>query len=414
MTLLSAVQSGSLSLVETALLNSTFADSDASACLFSACAGNDGAIVRLLLRHFGSASSLATAAFSGNTLLHVACAANAFDAAEALLHEPSCLVNATNTWKETPLHLAAASGHKRVVLLLLSFNSDTSARDKWARTPARVAREHGYDVGLVDSEIDPDSPSPPVSTPHPPTKQLESLTTDLMAALAKRNESNAKVTVKHMFDERIESVSTTASNVPPPPPPPPLHAPVPPPPPAPVPPPPMQSPPIRVNPRLPSQFTLPTLKPTPKPFNPPSTPLSPTTRSPHTISATTTTTTTTLKSISSQLEYPASISHLTFLLAQPAIYSPTAKDMFGFSALHKLASWNQPDLLRLLLDVVTEEDVNQKASNKDAFTPLHCALDSGAWACVDVLVENGRCDFGVVDGKGVSCTVMAFGVGYVL
>ena len=50
-------------------------------------------------------------------------------------------VNAKDRQEATPLHGAAAAGHKGIVELLLSQNADPGARDKAGRTPRAAAVE---------------------------------------------------------------------------------------------------------------------------------------------------------------------------------------------------------------------------------------------------------------------------------
>jgi ankyrin repeat protein len=46
---------------------------------------------------------------------------------------------------ETPLHLAAAFGHKDAVELLLDHGADPSVRDREGRTPAELAAARGHE-----------------------------------------------------------------------------------------------------------------------------------------------------------------------------------------------------------------------------------------------------------------------------
>ena len=49
----------------------------------------------------------------------------------------------------TPLHIAASEGNKKAVELLLSFNSNSSAKDRWGRTPKDDATSNGFDHIIV-------------------------------------------------------------------------------------------------------------------------------------------------------------------------------------------------------------------------------------------------------------------------
>ena len=62
--------------------------------------------------------------------------------------------------------------------------------------------------------------------------------------------------------------------------------------------------------------------------------------------------------LSKKIEYPGSVTAITALLADPEI-DPSGSDMFGYTALHKIASWNQPELLELLLPKLLPADISQ-------------------------------------------------------
>jgi glutaminase len=46
----------------------------------------------------------------------------------------------------TPLHLAAAEGHERIVGFLLRHGIPVDPRDRWGDTPLDEARRHGHDA----------------------------------------------------------------------------------------------------------------------------------------------------------------------------------------------------------------------------------------------------------------------------
>jgi ankyrin repeat protein len=78
------------------------------------------------------------------------------------------------------------------------------------------------------------------------------------------------------------------------------------------------------------------------------------------------------------------------------------RDMFGLTALHKVASWDKADLLHMLLlhSSTTKDIVNAQSGNKDGFTPLHMCVDSGACVAARRLLADSRVDLSATDKKG--------------
>jgi ankyrin repeat protein len=52
-------------------------------------------------------------------------------------------VNTTNNYGNTPLHVAAKSGHKEVTSLLLNFGANVITADNNVKTPLILAAENG-------------------------------------------------------------------------------------------------------------------------------------------------------------------------------------------------------------------------------------------------------------------------------
>ena len=78
----------------------------------------------------------------GSTPLHVAAMTGHKDVVELLLASKA-RVNARANVGDSPLHLAAFHGHKDVAELLLASKAKVNARDKAGLTPLRVAALHG-------------------------------------------------------------------------------------------------------------------------------------------------------------------------------------------------------------------------------------------------------------------------------
>lgn len=74
----------------------------------------------------------------GGTPLHVAAAFGHKEVAEFLLANGAD-INATMEFDVTPLHLAAGYGYKDVAELLLAKGADANARNKYGQTPLDVA-----------------------------------------------------------------------------------------------------------------------------------------------------------------------------------------------------------------------------------------------------------------------------------
>eukprot|EP00466_Bigelowiella_natans_P021259 jgi/Bigna1/145432/aug1.99_g20140 len=51
------------------------------------------------------------------------------------------ILEATNSWNERALHIAAAGGHKAVLEALVVLKADVNAVDKWGRTPLKAGKD---------------------------------------------------------------------------------------------------------------------------------------------------------------------------------------------------------------------------------------------------------------------------------
>ncbi|KAJ3135957.1 hypothetical protein HK100_002201 [Physocladia obscura] len=281
------------------------------------------------------------------------------------------LLGATNAWGETPLHCAAAVGDTKLVELLVASASASLllVGDAWGRTARQVAIEHGYLAAAACFPIPPVSttdtdgkatnettntkPSP-AAIPPPPPPPVPAFARQLMDVAAKRVPiSPESVKVKHLFAPVPHQEIKLSSNE------------------------------LSVSTSTLILSPISNSSPTPIPRK---------------------------KSISSHIEYPGDIFALKSMLSDPVSYDPLGNDLFGWSALHKFASWNKPDLLQILVDSLADPNVcsaavNAKSRNADAFTPAHCAIDNNALTALSTIV----CNFGhlvdlhnVLDAKGRS------------
>lgn len=51
----------------------------------------------------------------GLTCLHIAASSGSLSCVKSILSNPNTLINSTNNWGETPLHLACAANHEKIV-----------------------------------------------------------------------------------------------------------------------------------------------------------------------------------------------------------------------------------------------------------------------------------------------------------
>jgi ankyrin repeat protein len=105
-------------------------------------------------------STVTTKNISSGTALHVASLLGNEVAAKTLLGR-GALVDSTDEFHRTPLHLAATNGHIRLVQLLLTHSANPNARDSWLQTPGlyaacgqmailQVLISHGADLDARD------------------------------------------------------------------------------------------------------------------------------------------------------------------------------------------------------------------------------------------------------------------------
>ncbi|KAI8616936.1 ankyrin repeat-containing domain protein [Chytriomyces sp. MP71] len=322
-------------------------------------ANNDVAVLELLLSHCKNEEVVAASTgvqHRSQTILHVAASRGSAETCQLIATRFPSLIATVNDWSETPIALAAAANALDAVKMLLMSDPGRKAaliQDKWGRTAHQVALQHGYlEVAALFPDVatlSPPPPPPPVTpaAPPPPAAALVSAQSSITSAAV----TSELMTALSKRNQRITEPSTIVRNIF-------------------------------------SAHTEPLARPTaPQPTS---------AQAPK------------RKAISSQIEFPATESHVSSLVADPAHFDPDGRDMYGFTALHKLASWNQVDILSLLLP-----HTDPNARTLEGFTALHCAIDAGAVDALSALKQDPRVDLdNVRDTKGRSGREFAKEMGF--
>eukprot|EP01034_Spumella_vulgaris_P024026 gene24026-30322_t len=112
--------------------------------------------------------------------------------------------------------------------------------------------------------------------------------------------------------------------------------------------------------------------------------------------------------LSKLIEYPGDPVRMSTYLTNDTV-SIHGRDMFGLTALHKVASWDKVDLLDMLLLHTSTDDVliNAPSGSADGFTPLHMCVDSGACATAMRLLADSRVDLSTTDKLGRTALALA-------
>lgn len=112
------------------------------------------------------------------------------------------------------------------------------------------------------------------------------------------------------------------------------------------------------------------------------------------------------KAISQYLEYPGDFVAFCAMLAEPSIFDPAGKDMFGLAAIHKLSAWNKPEFLKVLCDHLKPKQINDLGGEYNS-SCLHYSVDMGAVNSLTFLVQLEDIDFSVRDARGLSALDLA-------
>ncbi|KAH3760123.1 hypothetical protein Pelo_8066 [Pelomyxa schiedti] len=89
--------------------------------------------------------------------------------------------------------------------------------------------------------------------------------------------------------------------------------------------------------------------------------------------------------LSKIVEYPGDPMVVTRALSQDCDFK--GSDMYGLTALHKFSSWDKPDLMQLVLPLLTPEEIHQRGGDSHQ-TALEMAAEMQAWRAVDLLLSH--------------------------
>lgn len=93
---------------------------------------------------FSSCAGFDKNEFKANMALLEHCSKGKYEAVQQKL-KSGAFASFADYDRRTPLHLAATEGHADVVKLLISYEADIHAEDRWGSTPVEDARSHGHE-----------------------------------------------------------------------------------------------------------------------------------------------------------------------------------------------------------------------------------------------------------------------------
>eukprot|EP01031_Cornospumella_fuschlensis_P041401 gene41401-50517_t len=274
-------------------------------------------------------------------------------------------INDQKSWGETALHVAVGMGDAALVRALIAVPTiDQSIEDSWKRTPVDLAIEMGHahliSDGLLDSKfISPKDQTNDSNVAHVPEelqRKQHALAGELSQTLNTRKSKQSLISasvikVRGMFQDSQETVTgITVSSI------------------------------KAKN----ESSTL-----TPSSNEPPASltggVLSKNNNKP-------------LKTALSKLiEFPGDPDVIRSALLHKDTIDINGKDMFGLTALHKLAAWNKVDLINLLLD---DPDLDINVVSSPIGSVLHSAVDMGAVEAVERLLTLPNLDLALLNKQG--------------
>lgn len=327
---------------------------------------DETSILRLLIgldRHLHFAHSVSIApeimnlrTSKNNTVIHLCVSNMSHRILQYFGENPALVVNTKNEqnhWGETALHLAASIGNPSILEKVITLQVDQSLRDKWNRTAADVAVEMG-NGSLLNSSFSSSFISPTIrDTPEEVinhSAQLQpQITGELKKALLNREKKltnkDQEIIVKTIFSQCVDKIITPERIV---------------------------------SGQNSGAITCGSNAAVMK------------------------------KSLSRYMEYPGDPVALKKLLFDKDI-DINGRDSYGLSALHKVVSWDQLDLVELLLSN-SELDINAATTNKKEFigyTALHFAIESRCLRILDLLITDPRIKLDIVESKGRTYSIFA-------
>ena len=110
------------------------------------------ALMDNLLNHYTVWINSPTSTSSSDSLLHAAVRLGELENVQRILEQHFDGINEINSLNETPLHIACALGHKKIVCLLVSNGADMYIRDCSNNAPIHRAVSKGY-LDILNSLI---------------------------------------------------------------------------------------------------------------------------------------------------------------------------------------------------------------------------------------------------------------------
>jgi ankyrin repeat protein len=287
------------------------------------------------------------------TPLHIGCLNNSVRSIRIISHNDvfTKIIHLKTQWGETALHLSAATGNVVITDLILKAGADLDIVDNWGRNPVDVAIEHGEKSLIEYFKLN--YPNL-VSNYHSnltrndgyPLKPIDILE-DLQQELKQSKLFDRRECLDPNSNENLSAPINTV---------------------------------IPLTPQVASIVTNMTSRAIVSAPN----------RQP----------------LSKMVEYPGDPELLTLSLSNPEV-DPNGKDMFGWTALHKFASWDKVDLVEILLSKSRDYiDINMCAG-PNKFTPLHVAIDMGATRTAHYLLHHEDINISIVDKNGNTALSLA-------
>lgn len=287
---------------------------------------------------------------------------------QSQLHNGS-FINDQKSWGETALHVAVGMGDAKLVSMLCAVpNIDQSLKDHWKRTPVDLAIEMGHmhligegllsanNISLKDSTKE----SSTTLIPEAVQKKQHALAGELsqmliMRKIKKPSSSANVIKVRGIFQDSQETVTglVVTSNVS------------------------SKSPTV-------NSTELPHPAPPSQPAKAINKPLR--------------------VALSKQIEFPGDPDTIRSALLSKDKIDINGKDMFGLTALHKLAAWNKVDLMEILL-ADSDSDVNVVSPSVGGV--LHSAVDMGALEAVSRLLTMPTLNLALTDKQGRTALELA-------